>query len=204
MDKFKQVMRRFGRQLLVGLRARWWYLLIMAAAVALDQVTKWVAVKHLKGSSSVVFIKNLITWRYHENTGSAYGMFSDNRWVFMTASVIGIIAFLLFLYGKPRRDMLLDPGLAFVIGGGIGNMIDRVALGYVVDFIGVSVGDFFLFNYTCNVADIFVCVGGAMVFVALMVSIIREEREKKRAADAPEDPIPTEDEARVDSEEPQK
>ncbi len=197
MEKFKQVMRTFGRQLKEGFRRRWWYLIIAAVAVALDQVTKRIAVKYLAGGAKVTFIKNFITWRYHENTGSAYGMFSDSRWVFMSVSIIGITAFLLYLFGKKTNSVTLDLGLAFIIGGGIGNMIDRVALGYVVDFIGMSMGDFYLFNFTCNVADIFVTVGGVMIFLAVLIQIIMEERNKKKQGDLPEDPIPAEGEETV-------
>ncbi len=196
MDKIKQVLSDFGRQLLRGVRARWWYLPIIAAAILLDQTTKRIAVNTLADSGrEVVFIKNLITWRYYENAGSAYGMFADAPWVFMTVSTIGILLFILYLYGRKTRNPMLDLGLAFVIGGGIGNMIDRIALGYVVDFIGVSVGDFYLFNYTCNVADIFVCVGGALVFVAVLIQVIQEEKSKKEArAAAQADEVSTEDE----------
>ncbi len=181
MEKIKQVMREFWPRWLAGFCARWWYLLIACGIIAFDQITKRIAVNTLKGQADVVFIKNFITWSYHENRGSAYGMLADARWVFMTVSVVGIIAFVLFLYGKRTRNTWLDVGLAFVIGGGMGNMIDRSILGYVVDFIGTSIGDFALTNYTCNVADIFVCVGGAIVFVAVVVQVIMEERDKKKA-----------------------
>ncbi len=190
MDKLKQTVSRFGAQLLAGLRTRWWYLLIVSAVVALDQVSKQIAVKYIVRGTETSFIGEIITWRYHQNTGSAYGMLADNRWVFMTVSVIGILLFFLYLYGKRTRNLTLDLGLAFVIGGGIGNMIDRVVLEYVVDFIGVNIFDWKLTNFTCNVADIFVCVGGAMVVIAALVQIIIEERNKKTSPDMPEDPIP--------------
>ncbi len=214
MDKLKKSMRDFGVRLLVGLRSRWWYMLIIAAVIGIDQATKWIAVACLKGKPSVDFIKGIIAWDYMENDGAAYGMFANNRWIFMVASVVGIVAFFLYLYGKRDRNMVLDIGLIFVIGGGVGNMIDRTFLNYVIDFMKVTVGTFLvdlleqlearvwapvasvldfvgnvlekipLLDFTNNVADDFVCVGGAMVFVALTIQIIREEVEKKRAAKA--------------------
>ncbi len=184
MEKMKKIMRTFGRRLLEGWYRGWWYIIIIGAVATFDQITKKIAAGKLKFGSDIEVIKNLLSWKYHENSGSAYGMFSDARWVFMTVSTIGIIAFILFLFGKSKRNLPLDIGLSFVIGGGIGNMIDRIFLGYVIDFIGVSIGDFKLTNYSCNVADVFVCVGGALVFLALFIQVIREEAEKKKQKDA--------------------
>ena len=114
---------------------------------------------------------------YAENTGAAFSMLADKRWVFMTVSTVGILAMSVYLFAFKPKTWLENLALSWVIGGGIGNMIDRVALGYVVDFI-----DFRLINFAIfNGADSFVCVGAAMLILAMIFAIFRESKEKPQA-----------------------
>lgn len=156
-----------------GFRARWYYLLVVLGVIVCDQVSKRIIVA--TKPTGVTVIPHILNFTYITNDGAAWGMLDDHRWVFMLMSVIGIIAFSLYLFGKKQGHRWIDIGLAFVIGGGIGNMIDRVFLGEVVDFLETAFMDFPIFN----VADSFVCVGAAILLVALVVDIIREERQSK-------------------------
>ncbi len=156
-----------------GFRARWYYLLVVLGVIVCDQVSKRVIVA--TKPAGVVVIPHILNFTYITNDGAAWGMLDDHRWVFMLMSVIGIVAFSLYLFGKKQGHRWIDIGLAFVIGGGIGNMIDRVFLGEVVDFLETAFMDFPIFN----VADSFVCVGAAILLVALVVDIIREEKQSK-------------------------
>lgn len=156
-----------------GFRARWYYLLVVLGVIVCDQVSKRIIVA--TKPTGVTVIPHILNFTYITNDGAAWGMLDDHRWVFMLMSVIGIIAFSLYLFGKKQGHRWIDIGLAFVIGGGIGNMIDRVFLGEVVDFLETAFMDFPIFN----VADSFVCVGAAILLVALVVDIIREEKQSK-------------------------
>lgn len=132
-------------------------IIILVAVILLDQLSKYFVVQYLKPVGSVTVIENILDLTYVENTGAAFGSFSENRVVFMTASVV-IIAVLGFVMFKFRgQNKLFDVCLALIVGGGIGNMIDRIRLGYVVDFIDFCAFDFW--KYIFNVADSAVVVG---------------------------------------------
>lgn len=176
-EKWKRVKAALKEFFLVsfprGFVARWYYLLVVLGVIVCDQVTKRIIVA--ANPKGVVVIPHILNFTYITNDGAAWGMLDDHRWVFMVMSVIGILAFSLYLFGKKRGNRWIDLGLAFVIGGGIGNMIDRIFLGEVVDFLETAFMDFPIFN----VADSFVCVGAAILLVALVVDIIREEKQAK-------------------------
>ena len=154
-------------------------ILIIIGIVVLDQVSKLLVVKLLNPTEPFVLIKNVFRFSYLENDGAAFGMLDDHRWVFMLLSVVGILALCIYLWKiLPQNNKLADIALCFVIGGGIGNMIDRVRLGYVIDFI-----DFYAFpslwRWVFNVADAFVCVGAGMLILYLVLDIVKESRAEK-------------------------
>ena len=148
---------------------------IIALGVILDQVTKMMAAAHLTDIGTYPIIEGVFHFTYVENRGAAFGMLADHRWIFMILSVIGILA--MFIWQSiNRRDIMWNRvALSFIIGGGIGNMIDRVALGYVIDFIDCRFIDFYVFN----VADSFVCVGCAMYVIGILWQEINEKKKAK-------------------------
>lgn len=156
---------------------RYLWLLPIAAVIGLDQLTKWLAATYLKAIDTVPIIKNALHLTYLENRGAAFGMLKNHRWVFMVVSTLAIIAIIAVMIASYKKlyDPLLYVGLTFIAGGGIGNMIDRIALGYVVDFIDFRLIDFAVFN----VADSFVCVGCALVILQILVSDIKASRKMK-------------------------
>lgn len=159
---------------------------IAAVAVFLDQLTKYLVVLYLKPIGTFPIIEDVLHLTYVENRGAAFGMLADNRWVFMAASSIAIMGISVWLIWKKPQSRLLCVSMAFIMGGGIGNMIDRVALGYVVDMI-----DFRLINFAVfNVADSFVCVGAGMLMLYLILSMRQEMKaeKEKQAAEAVELP----------------
>ena len=143
-----------------------YYFLISVAVVILDQLSKFIAVKYLMPVSSFPIIKDVIHFTYVENKGAAFGMLQDQRWVFMVIStvMIAVLIFIMVKYKKYFHPLMLI-GIAFVFGGGIGNMIDRTLLGYVVDFI-----DFTLINFAVfNIADSFICVGVGLMLLDVIL-----------------------------------
>lgn len=151
------------------------YLAMIVGGIALDQLTKALAVGYLKPLGSVPLINGVLHLTYVENTGAAFGMLKDAPWVFNTFSIIAITALSLYLFLGHATGKLYEISIAMIISGGIGNMIDRIALRYVVDFI-----DFRLINFAVfNGADSFVCVGAGLMVLALIREIIAESRAEK-------------------------
>ena len=151
-------------------------LLFIAVGVLLDQLTKIAAVDGLKGNGSFVLIDGVLQLTYHENRGAAFGILSDARWVFLSISTVAILAILFYIFYKKDMPTLWLVSLSMIASGGIGNMIDRIALGYVVDFI-----DFCLINFAIfNVADSFVTVGAFLIILALVYEIVIECKKAKK------------------------
>ncbi len=164
------------------------WLIVIAAAVVLDQASKLLVANFLDREEPFVIIDDIFRFSYVENKGAAFGSFAENRWVFMIISTVGIIALLVYLWKFRPDSKLACTGLSMIIGGGIGNMIDRVAYGYVIDFL-----DFCAFPeiwpWVFNVADSFVCVGAGILILWCIVSLFAElklERAKKAAIAAGE------------------
>lgn len=134
---------------------------IAVAVIVLDQITKVIVRNGLAIGETVDFIPWFINFTHIENEGAAWGMFSEHRWVFMILSSVAIVGITVFLCMNYRRSRLLNTGLAMVLGGGIGNMIDRIAFGKVTDFLQFTFVDFPVFN----AADSFVCIGAAVIAV---------------------------------------
>ena len=135
---------------------------------------------YLKPVGSVPIIEDALHLTYAENTGAAFSMFDepDERWIFMSISTVAIVALLVYFFVRKPTDKWECLSLAFIIGGGIGNMIDRFLLGYVVDMIDFCLIDFAVFN----VADSFVCIGAGLLMLTLIRGVIREAREEKQKA----------------------
>lgn len=156
------------------------WLICVAVLVFLDQLSKWLAVILLEGQPSFYLIPGVLRFTYVENRGAAFGMLADNRWVFLVLSTLSIVCLLGFMiYSKPQ-SRLERAGLALVLAGGIGNMIDRVLLGYVIDFI-----DFCAFpklwNWVFNVADSCICIGvGLLIIYIIKLSVSEYKAEKNR------------------------
>ncbi len=154
------------------------YTSIIVFGVILDQLTKWLAIKFLDPINTLPIIKDVFHFTFLKNRGAAFGMLSDHRWVFMTVSTVAILALAVFLYMRKAPNLWYAISISAIVSGGIGNMIDRIALGYVVDFIDVRLIDFAIFN----VADCFVTVGAIGLITLLvidMIADIKKARDKK-------------------------
>ncbi len=157
------------------------YFLLVVAVIALDQITKILAVKYLMPISTVPIIKDVLHLTYVENTGAAFGILQNHRWVFMVISTIMIILmFFVMVKYKKHLHPLMNIGLSFVFGGGIGNMIDRTLSGFVVDFIDFTLIDFAVFN----IADTFICIGvGFMILDVILkksdLSFLEDKKSDK-------------------------
>ena len=174
------------------------WLLVVAGAVILDQGSKllvWYVMGLDEAGESIPLIEDFLHFTHVKNTGAAFGMFGEEnqRWIFMVISILGICALLVYLWKFRPESKLACTALSMVIGGGIGNMIDRsfrtgIVNGeernFVFDFIDFrGFGD--LWKWTFNVADAFVCVGAGILIVWCVFAFIKElkaERLKKTGA----------------------
>ena len=148
---------------------------IIAGSVLADQISKLIVVNTMSVGETVPVIEDVFHFTYIQNRGAAFGMLANNRWVFMIISTVAIIAICVYLFRYCTESMLTKIGFALIVGGGIGNMIDRVILGYVVDMIDCRFIDFYVFN----VADSCVCVGAGIVALGFILSSIKDAKAKK-------------------------
>lgn len=133
--------------------------------VALDQWTKHIVLGALDHLQRVEVIPGLLNWTLAFNTGAAFSFLADEggwqRWLF-TALAVGVSAVLVVWLGRTRRgDWRTALPLALIVGGAIGNLIDRVRLGHVTDFIQVYHGDWYFPAF--NVADSAISVGAVLL-----------------------------------------
>ena len=161
------------------------YSAIIIGGILIDQLTKFLVSEFMHIGQSIPIIKNFLHLTYTTNDGAAFGMMDGARWLFIVVSVIAIIAFAAYLYLGHAESTLYAVAIAMVVSGGIGNMIDRVGLGFyvnpqgggeVIDFI-----DFCgIWNAIFNGADSFVCVGAGLLILALVLDIKKEADASKK------------------------
>ena len=155
------------------------WLMIIAGIIFLDQLSKWLTVINLDLYETFPLIDGVFHFTYVRNTGAAFSMFNepDERWIFMSISTVAIVALAIYLWYNRKGSKLLCVALSFIIGGGLGNMVDRCILKYVIDML-----DFRLINFAIfNVADSFVCVGVGLFALAVILEEVENARKEKTA-----------------------
>ena len=138
-------------------------LLAVVLLVVADQVTKMLAVNLIKPEQNITVIDNLLSFTYLENRGAAFGILQNQRFVFIILTVLIMLVFLYVLLRYDIKSKFFYCSLILIVSGGIGNLIDRLFLGYVVDFIWVS-----FFPPVFNFADCCVTVGAVMLPIAIL------------------------------------
>lgn len=158
-------------------------LAVTAALVGLDQLTKWLTVTFLKGEQALVLIPGVFDLTYVENRGAAFGMMQGGRWwfvIFTGAVMLALLAMLLF--GKYRRYRLFNACMILIVAGGIGNLIDRIVNGFVVDMLHFHIDaigfDFPVFNF----ADCCVVIGSVLLLIFFF--FIYDEKAIQKPAEA--------------------
>lgn len=146
--------------------------LLLAVLLLIDQWTKYLAVVKLKGQNAFVLIEGVLELDYLENRGAAFGMLQNQK-IFLVAvgvAFLTVISFVLIKLPEHKKYIPLHLLAVMIMAGGLGNMIDRIRLDYVVDFIS-----FVLINYPIfNVADIFVVVATIGIMILLLL-VYKEE-----------------------------
>lgn len=149
--------------------------IVIAAGVILDQWSKYMAVLHLQGTDGVDLIPGVFRLTYLENRGAAFGVLQGQQWFFYIITAVILVAVLLVYTRIPagRKFVPLRVCAVFIVSGALGNLIDRVRLGYVVDFFYFELIDFPVFN----VADIFVTLSAVLLAVLLLLYYKEEDLE---------------------------
>ena len=133
----------------------------VALLTGFDQLTKLLAVKNLKGKADIPLIPDVLYFQYLENRGAAFGIFQDQK-IFLV--LLTSVCYVLWKIPADKKYIYLKLLCFLITAGGIGNLIDRVRLDYVIDFIYFAPIDFPVFN----VADIYVSVGMVFLFIVVL------------------------------------
>ena len=142
------------------------YIIAVLLMIALDQAIKLWALTSLQAQHTIPLIENVFHLTYVENRGAAFSLFAqfDSRWIFVALACVITVVILIALQKKYMQTVLGRWSLVLIAAGALGNAIDRVAHGFVVDLF-----DFRLIHFPVfNVADIFICIGGALFVIYFM------------------------------------
>lgn len=165
---------------------RWMMLgLFVPLAVVVDQITKQLADAHLAGRGPLVLLEGLFMLTYSRNPGAFFSMGADMepgiRRVFFVVATLAAVALIVHLYRRAAREQrALRWALLFLLAGAFGNLVDRVLYGEVIDFMRLHYQDVFYWA-TFNVADVYICVGLAL----LVVDLFRSSRRPAGTAAEP-------------------
>ena len=141
----------------------------------IDVMSKKWAESVLAPLGSMPLVRGIIGLRYAENTGAAFSAFSNSTMLLSVVSAIICAGVLIYMLRHPQCDWMAGSSLAMILSGGIGNLLDRMTRGYVVDFFELQFVEFAVFN----VADICITAGAVLLFIALL----RGGEEHGRMAD---------------------
>jgi signal peptidase II len=153
------------------------YYLLALIVILIDQWTKWLVVRYMDLGESIPIIENVLYITSHRNRGAAWGMLQGQFWLFYIITIVVVIGIIVYIQRLPRKQKLFGIALGLILGGALGNFIDRVFRKEVVDFIHT-----YIFSYSFpifNVADSALCIGVALIFVQTFL----EEKKRKGMSD---------------------
>ncbi len=151
-------------------------LAVILVLTLIDRFTKHIAVSTVKIDGPKEFLFGLFQFRYVENTGAAFSSFSNNTEILTVVTLIIIVFCMVLLLSRKIKPLFVNICLLLVTAGGIGNVIDRILYGYVVDFIEPLFIDFAVFNF----ADCCITVGAFMLIGYEIYELINERKTVKK------------------------
>lgn len=155
------------------------YLAISGGVFMIDQTTKAWAARSLRFDGDRSVIPGFLNFAYAQNTGVAFSMLDDHgdsgRWGLSVVAIVAATLVMYFFWRTPRTDDRVLGSLALLLAGIIGNVVDRLRLGFVIDFIDVQFGNW---HYpTFNVADAAICVGAGLLLIDMFLSKKKAESQ---------------------------
>ncbi|MFA5867554.1 MAG: signal peptidase II [Actinomycetota bacterium] len=148
-------------------------LAVASLVLVADQVTKYAVRVSIDPNQSITLVKGFFYFTHVRNTGAAFGMFSQKQPVFVVATIIAIVLIIVYHLKTKEADLLFNLALGLELGGAAGNLVDRISLGWVTDFMHVP--NFPVFN----IADSAIVTGVALLILVMLRDIVRERREKE-------------------------
>ena len=145
-------------------------LAIVFFLILADQAIKFLVVSYMKLGESIPVLVGIFHITYIENPGAAFGLFANQRVIFIVAAALVIAAACLMYRRLMSEKVIVRWGVALLLGGAAGNLIDRVRIGCVIDFLDFRIWPVF------NIADIGICIGDALLMYALLFD---KEKEKE-------------------------
>ena len=145
---------------------------IVPLVVAADRITKVLA---MGMENRRILVPGILNARYVENTGIAFSMFSGGGIGLVAFTLLLIAGLLAWLLARPQEPKLFRWGLWLIVGGGLGNLYDRIVYGYVIDFLEFAFVRFAVFN----VADACICAGAALAVLAMFIDEVRQKNRPK-------------------------
>ncbi len=160
-----------------------WCVVMIVLIVLFDQVTKYFARLYLYGKPAVNFIKGVAEFTYAQNTGVAFSMLSGGRWFFIALTGVVAIGCTVYMFKSKtaQKNLWLFWTLGVLVSGALGNLIDRIRLGYVIDFINPTFVNFAVFN----IADCAVTLGTISLVAYLVYDMFREKRSDREKDNEP-------------------
>ncbi len=153
---------------------------IIVVGLILDLLSKHFFAQYFEsGNADIVVIPNFFIFTFVKNTGAAYGIFGDSTLAITILSILFIIAIIVYDIFNHSSNVWYILGVGFIISGAIGNVVDRIFLGYVRDFISIR-----LFSFVFNIADLFITIGVISFLIFLVISIAKEKKEKGNGVDS--------------------
>lgn len=161
------------------------YLLMAGAVFMIDQTTKAWAIRRLRFGGDWTVIQNFLNFSYAQNPGVAFSFLDDHgdagRWGLSAVAIVAAVLVLFYFWRVPRTHDRLLGALALLLAGILGNVTDRLRLGFVIDFIDVQFGSW---HYpTFNVADIAICVGAGLLILDMFLTK-KTDKESEKAEPA--------------------
>ncbi|MFC3882649.1 signal peptidase II [Bacillus songklensis] len=142
------------------------YYMIAVLIIALDQITKWMVVKQMELGESIEIIPNFLYITSHRNRGAAWGILQGKMWFFYIITILVIVALVIYIQRLKKEERWLGIALGLMLGGAVGNFIDRVWRKEVVDFINTYI---FTYDFPIfNVADSALVIGVGLIFVLIL------------------------------------
>lgn len=139
------------------------YYLIVVLIAGLDQMVKGIIINHVDLYEKIPVIPGILDITHIRNDGAAYNLFSQIPMLLIVMPALVMLVGLVYMgYARNKTNPILMLAISFVIGGGLGNLMDRITKGYVVDFLDIHIIPVF------NVADMFICFGCGMLFIYLI------------------------------------
>ena len=150
-----------------------WFFLVAGIVIGLDQLSKYLVRSNMVLGESIPE-EGFFRFTYGTNTGGVFGFFSNQTFLITVAAIVSVVVILLYSRHKMAQSMLVKVSLGLILGGSIGNLIDRVRLGAVTDFIDVGAWPVF------NLADSAIDIGVVLLIIYILFKIKKDSKEAKQ------------------------